>query len=51
MKTKCVIHWIENYPINSAVYLLNDLGLINSFVILSSGPVTISEDCYQRFTK
>ena len=51
MKTNCVIHWIVIYPLNSAIQLLNNLGLINSFVISSSGPVTICKDCYQRFTK
>ena len=39
------------YSLDSATHLLNNLGLINSFVILSSGPVTICKDCYQRFTK
>ena len=36
---------------DSATHLLNNLGLINFFVILSSGPVTICKDRYQRLTK
>ena len=26
-ETNCVIHWIEIYPVDSAIYLLNNWGL------------------------
>lgn len=34
METNCIIHWIKIYPVDSAIDLLNNLGLIMKSVIL-----------------
>ena len=31
-ETNCIIHWIEIYPLDSAIHLLNNWALISSFV-------------------